>query len=125
MDIPGWLALAVTVPAALVLLTICIGSALRLSPAAAGRQQSALMVVLGLLMIVVAGDHLLHLRQIPVLGFLVNLAKSAGGMAVVYSLIVAITILFRRGCRATGFQMLVCVAMAIWWMALVEPGPGG
>ncbi|MFI4862323.1 MAG: hypothetical protein ACIAXF_16785 [Phycisphaerales bacterium JB063] len=125
MLLPDWLGAAIAIPAALILIAICVGCALRMSLREARSQRSALIACIATLMLIVGVDHFFSLRDVPILGFGVELAGFAVGCLVLYSLVAAITFLFRQRYRVVGIQMLVVSVLTLWWVVLAEPSGAG
>jgi hypothetical protein len=121
MDNYAWLGAAVAIPAALVLVAIFVGMALAMSLRDAKLHRTSLVIAAAAVVACTTIDHLLDLSRVPVLASVFDIARSMAGLWVLLSLIVSVTLLFRRRFRWVGVQMLACGAAAIALAALLQP----
>jgi len=120
MFLPDWLVAVTMISAALIIIAISVGSALKMSLREAISQRAALVAAIATLMVIVAAEHFFNIRGIPVIGFGINLAGFAAGCLIVYSIIVGMTLLFRPRYRAIGIQLVIVSSLELWWSSLAE-----
>lgn len=120
MSLYAWVGLAVTIPAAIVLLVICVRSATHMPPREAAGQWVSLTASIVVFMLIELGNERLGLRDLPVVHLAIGGAAFVAGCALIYALVAGVTFLFRSGLRTLGAQLIVVALLTFWWLALVD-----
>lgn len=122
MLLPFWLAVSIAVLAGLVFAAFLVRSAWRMSVDQAKAQRSTLFVSIAILLLEYVVNHLLGVRDIRIVGAVVDFIGDIAGIGVLVSIFNAVPFLFRRGYRAVGAQMLVAIVITISLTLLAESG---
>lgn len=118
MEMSEWLAAAMAIPAALVLMLIAIGSALDMSLQEAKSLRHGLAVCVAGLMILAGLDRWMGIRSVPLMDWAIDSVAFAMAMFPLYCVVAGVAFQFRRRRRKIGLQLLVVGAVTLWWVML-------